>query len=351
VNAAFPLSTLGTLDRRLESALQQGGSRLETLRGAEPLGAKDAAMSLLRIHDLHTAPILRLNGSERWQHHPVVSELKMRLEADYLATIEELDSRRNWNLPDDAVSAIRVIAATDRVPRLYEWLASEATYADVLKFIGLEGGPDGGFDDLVAICQVGLDGEAKLELARNYWDEMGQGDLTAVHTQLHGQMVEALQLASVARRAQPVEALHRSILGSILATNRWLQPEMLGALGLIELQAGPRCRKVVAALERTRASKRAPPFYQEHARVDPHHGKSWLGNVIAPLAATNPAMGRRMVRGARWRSIVNRAFISAVSCQLGLLPDAHPRSEEGSESSEAGHSERTAVRKLASAPS
>jgi Iron-containing redox enzyme len=347
VHAAFPLSSLGTLDRRIEVALEQGGNRLEMMRGAEPLGAKDAAMSLLRIHDLHGAPISRLDGPERWQHHPVVSELKIRLEAAYLAMLEGIDGTRDCDLPDNAADAIRVIAATDRVPRLYQWLASEATAAQVLEFIGLEGGPDGGFDDLVAICQVGLVGEAKLELARNYWDEMGRGDPSAVHTQLHGQMSQALQIVGVPRRAQPLEALHRSILGSLLATNRWLQPEMLGALGIIELQAGPRCRKVVAALERTGAPERALPFYQEHATVDPHHGKSWLSKVIVPLATGNPEMGHRMVRGARWRSAVNGQFLAAVSRRFGLLSAAPARVEHWWESPDSGQADTVAEKEYA----
>jgi hypothetical protein len=69
----------------------------------------------------------------------------------------------------------------------------------------LEGGPDGGFDDLVALCQVGLAGSAKLELGKNYWDEMGQGDLAGVHTQLHDDLVAAIAMPTVPRAQQPVE--------------------------------------------------------------------------------------------------------------------------------------------------
>ncbi len=40
----------------------------------------------------------------------------------------------------------------------------------------------------------------------------------------------------------PIAALERVALGGALATNRWLQPEMLGRSALLELQAGPRYR-------------------------------------------------------------------------------------------------------------
>src|SRR5690606_14819282 len=106
-------------------------------------------------------------------------------------------------------------------------------------------------------------------------------------TELHHRLVQALGLQVVPRSKQPTEALERSVLGSLLATNRRLQPEMVGALGLIELQAGPRCRKVVKALRRLDAPADAFPFYEEHAVADPRHGKDWVDHVVATLG-TDP---------------------------------------------------------------
>ena len=64
-------------------------------------------------------------------------------------------------LPEEPVAALRALAARDRLPGPYKWLAREASYDELVWFLALEGGPDGGFDDLVAVCQVGLDGSAK----------------------------------------------------------------------------------------------------------------------------------------------------------------------------------------------
>ena len=164
----------------------------------------------------------------------------------------------------------------------------------------------------MAACQIGLDGTAKLELARNYWDEMGNGDLARVHTELHRKLSRALDLRCPPREHQPVEALERSVLTGLLATNRWLQPELLGALGLLELQAGPRCRKVVAALERIGAGDDALDFYAEHATIDPRHGKDWVDKAVAPLE-DDPRWAAGIVRGARWRSIVNAGFFAAMA--------------------------------------
>jgi hypothetical protein len=102
------------------------------------------------------------------------------------------------------------------------------------------------------------------------------------------------------------------LLCTAFATNRRLQPELVGALGLIELQAGPRCRQVVRGLKRLRAGQDALAFYQEHADADPRHGKAWLDHVIAPLS-TEPWWASGMVRGAVYRSAVNAAFFDLVA--------------------------------------
>jgi pyrroloquinoline quinone (PQQ) biosynthesis protein C len=155
-----------------------------------------------------------------------------------------------------------------------------------------------------------------MELATNYWDEMGNGDPGAVHTTLHDRLVEAIDMPRIPREEQPVSALARSALGGLLATNRWLQPEMLGALGLIELQAGPRCRLVLQGFDRLGAPAAAYPFYEVHAEVDPRHGKDWLEKAIEPTLAQWPAWGPRIVRGALWRSAVNSAFLDDVTHTL-----------------------------------
>ncbi len=118
------------------------------------------------------------------------------------------------------------------------------------------------------------------------------------------------------RAELPVEALERVALGGLLATNRWLQPEMLGALGLLELQAGPRCRLVLQGFDRLGAPPGAYPFYLEHAEVDPVHGKDWMDKAVVPTVAERPDWGPRIVKGAWWRSTTNLRFFEAVRSTL-----------------------------------
>ncbi len=162
----------GPLSPHLDAALVAGDGALDALIGAEPVDRRDLVLSLLSVHDVHLAPIERLGTKVRWQHHPALATLKYRLETAYLSELEGADAATAWDLPGDAVAAMRVLGRADLVPDIYRWVAEEADIDELVEFLALEGGPDAGFDDLVAVCQVGLAGEAKVELARNYWDEM-----------------------------------------------------------------------------------------------------------------------------------------------------------------------------------
>jgi hypothetical protein len=294
---------------RLDQALATGAVELDRLVGADALDLRDEVLALLAVHDLHLAPIEQLGDRARWQHHPAVAALKLRLEERYIERVAPNHEVGAAPSTVEAVAAVRALAAGDQVPAVYHWVAEDAGAAELIDFLALEGGPDGGFDDLVAACQVGIEGLPKVELARNYWDEMGRGDPAAVHTELHRRLVRATGMRSVPRSEQPLEALERSLLGSLLATTRHLQPEMVGALGLLEMQAGHRCRKVVQGLRRVGASDDALAFYAEHAAGDPRHGKDWLDHVITPLAA-DPRWAAGILRGAKWRAEVNRRFFA-----------------------------------------
>jgi hypothetical protein len=312
-----------TLAVCLEEALASGDpQRLDRLALARPAGRFDAMETLLGIYGLWTAPLPGLDGRERFQNHPAVASLKWRLEADYLALLDEWTGGGRPSSAD-ACAALRRIARRDD-DGVYDWLATTADEDQLRRFLALEGGPDAGFDDLVATCQVGLLGAPKVVMGANYWDEMGRGRVDDVHTVLHDRMAAALDLPRTPRSQLPLSSLDRTALNGLLATNRWLQPELIGALGLLELQAGPRCRKVVHALTRLDAPADALPFYEEHATTDPRHGKEWLDGIVTPLVEEHPAWGSRIVRGAAWRAEVNRRLFADA---LRLLQDEQtPRS-------------------------
>jgi hypothetical protein len=300
------------LSEMLEGEFGEATTPWPPLEGVQPEGPRDRALTLLAIYDLHTAPLERVGAKAQWATHPLVAGVKMRLETQWLRELDAAAEPLIGAAANDPVRAMRALAAKDRLPAIYKWIGDQASLDELRTFLAIEGGPDGGFDDLVATCQVGLSGAPKMELARNYWDEMGNGDPADVHTDLHRLMADVIELPGLAREQLPEAALHRTAFGGLLATNRWLQPEMIGALGLTELQAGPRCRLVLSAFERLGVPAQAHTFYRVHADVDPRHGKDWLDQSVAPLAVEHPEWARRMVRGAVWRWLINAELFNSL---------------------------------------
>jgi hypothetical protein len=306
------------LTARLERVLSEPVAFDAAPIDAHPTDDRDAITSLLSIYDLWTAPIGRLGGREAHQADPEIVRVKARLDAWFMERLD-LASPPRRAVGEDAVSTMRRIAAADLVPPVYEWLAEEATWEQLVTYLALEGGPDADFDDMVALAQVGIGGDPKVALGANYWDEMGRGDLAEVHTELHARLVEAVDMPRFERSELPLPALERTALNGLLATSRSLQPEMIGALGLLEMQAGPRCRAVVRALRRLDAPAASFPFYEEHARADPIHGKEWLNRVVRPLG-TEPRWAAGMIRGARWRATVNNRFFAGARTWCDQMP-------------------------------
>lgn len=281
--------------------------------------------TLLDIYEVLLGPVDADADRPHLGIDPDTFAVKWDLESQWLtelqakvALIDEVAATDPSSTPDDVTAAMRSCAAKNRIPAVYSWVAEEADRDQMVTFLGAEGGPDGGFDDLVAMAQIGLDGEPKMELATNYWDEMGNGDLNEVHTDLH--RTTSARLGLQRRLLSPAQmneaALERACLGGLLATNHTLQPEMLGALGMIELQAGPRCRMVLKGMQRLGIDERAQRFYEVHADVDPRHGADWMSRVIEPTAMTNPAWAKRMVAGASWRKVVNDRFLEGLLSEL-----------------------------------
>ena len=130
------------LSDQLASALREGGHALDLLRGAEPVDRRDLFLTLLAIYDLHTAPLEDVGDAVRFQHHPVLSELKGRLEAPWMAELEAAweaaGDLTDCTGPEKVVRAMRVVAARDRLPASYKWLAKTATWEQVVQFLALE---------------------------------------------------------------------------------------------------------------------------------------------------------------------------------------------------------------------
>lgn len=181
---------------------------------------------------------------------------------------------------------------------LFPWLAEHASLADLCWFLRQEMAGEAGFDDLVALAQLKLPAQPKLEMARNYWDEMGQGHEGGMHGPLLTQLGRSLPADDV----EPVwEALALGNLMVGLATSRSYAYHAIGALGVIELTAPGRAEQVNAALKRLHFDGAARRYYALHATLDVRHSQTWNREVLAPLVRAEPQTAPLLAEGALMR--------------------------------------------------
>ncbi len=181
---------------------------------------------------------------------------------------------------------------------LFPWLAQHASHDEMRWFLHQEMAGEAGFDDLVALAQLKLPARPKLEMARNYWDEMGQGNPGGMHGPLLSRLQEHLPPSS-----DPIvwEALALGNMMVALASSRSYAYQAIGALGVIELTAPGRAEQVNAGLKRLGFPGEARRYYALHATLDIRHCQTWTREVFAPLVAEEPRVAPLLAEGALLR--------------------------------------------------
>jgi hypothetical protein len=182
---------------------------------------------------------------------------------------------------------------------LFPWLAERASLSEMRWFLKQEMAGEAGFDDLVALTQLRLPERAKLELARNYWDELGQGKASAMHGPMLARLGEELDIENDGDAVW--ESLALANLMVALAANRRYAYQSLGALGVIEMTAPGRSERVNAGLKRLGVGGAARRYFALHASLDIKHSEAWNREVLRPLVAGNPELARPIAEGALLR--------------------------------------------------
>ena len=198
---------------------------------------------------------------------------------------------------------------------LFGWLETQATLDQMKWFLTQEAAGEAGFDDLVALTQVKLPPRPKLELARNYWDEMGRGALSGMHGPMLERTVEGLGLSPTIE-GTVWQSLCLANLMTALATTRryaWLS---VGALGVVELTAPTRVSCVDAGLKRLGCAPEQRKYFALHAHLDVEHSAAWNAEAIAPLVAETPECAQYIAEGALMRLICGEQCFETYRARL-----------------------------------
>jgi hypothetical protein len=204
---------------------------------------------------------------------------------------------------------------------LFDWLATGASLDQMKWFLTQEAAGEAGFDDLVAMTQVKLPERAKLELARNYWDEMGRGSAGGMHGPMLDRTVEELGLTPTIE-GTCWQSLALANTMTALAANRRYAWQSVGALGVVELTAPTRVDSIADGLKRLGAPPVARKYFQLHAHLDVEHSKAWNAEALAPLVEEDPARARPIAEGAMMRLVCGEQCFEAYRAYLWA--HAHP---------------------------
>jgi pyrroloquinoline quinone (PQQ) biosynthesis protein C len=183
---------------------------------------------------------------------------------------------------------------------LFEWLEARANLDQMRWYLLQEAAGEAGFDDLAAFTQVKLPPRIKLELARNYWDEMGRGNAKGMHGPMLHRLVEALDLnATIEDTVWESLALANAM--TAMATRRDYAWHALGALGAIELTAPARSAAVAAGLKRLGVAPKVRLYFDLHATLDVKHSAAWNAEALAPAVEEDPRRAIAIAEGALMR--------------------------------------------------
>ena len=183
---------------------------------------------------------------------------------------------------------------------LFPWLATQANMQQMRWFLKQEAAGEAGFDDLVAMTQIKLPTTAKLEMARNYWDEMGRGHQNSMHGLMLESTVKDLNLTPTIEDTV-WESLALANLMVALAMNRRYAYQSIGALGAVEMTAPTRVGYVNEGLKRLNVDFEARKYFQLHATLDIKHSEAWNKEVIYSLIKSNPQTAKPIAEGALMR--------------------------------------------------
>ena len=176
----------------------------------------------------------------------------------------------------------------------------EASREELRYFLKKKVAGEAGFADLVALAQIHLPTEAKLEPARNDWDEMGRGQEKG----MHGPMLE--QLASRAKilvLGEPVmwESIALGKPPAGMALNRDDAFHVVDALGVLEHMAPGRAVQANEGLRRGAFSPRACIYFPLHSTLDVKHSQAWNEHVLCPFSQERPELAQPVAEGLLMR--------------------------------------------------
>lgn len=241
-------------------------------------------------------------GQGDWQRTLERDHRMLRLEAAFLEELRSEICAEAAAVPTDPAAFLNwfeelKISGPGQNDDLFPWLAQHASPDQLKWFFEQEAAGEAGFDDLVAMTQVKLPVGPKLELARNYWDEMGRGNVRGMHGPMLIALSETLEVEPLIENTV-WESLALANAMTAMASSRRLAWHSVGALGVVELTAPGRSAMVAQGLRRIGLSDRERRYFDLHAVLDVKHSEDWNREALLPAVVEDPRRATAIAEGA-----------------------------------------------------
>jgi len=255
-----------------------------------------------------------------WRGEAAEAAERLLEEGEWLEQRREAVASRAAKAPRDADGFVAWFEALEtdgpgQGDLLFPWLAEIASMEEMRWFLTQEVAGEAGFDDLAAITQVKLSQRAKLEIARNYWDEMGRGNAKGMHGPMLEVIADRLHLQPMLDTTVP-ESLALANVMAGLACNRRYAYQSVGALGVIEQTAPSRAILVAQGLKRLGVPPEDRHYFDLHAVLDVKHSAAWNAEALHPLVSENPHVAPALAEGALMRLEAGAACFQRYRAEL-----------------------------------
>jgi hypothetical protein len=260
--------------------------------------------------------------SDGWQARIAEDAAMLRLEGGFVEDLREDVAAEAAAAPTDVDGFIEWFEALEDTGSgqgdpLFPWLAEKASKDELRWFLEQEAAGEAGFDDLVAMTQVKLPTRPKLELARNYWDEMGRGQEAGMHGPMLNSLVDTLALNPTIEGTVWESLALANAMTAMAATRRYAW-HSVGALGAIELTAPARSACTATGLKRVGLSGKQRRYFSLHAVLDVKHSEDWNREAIRPAVQQDPRRATAMAEGALIRLRCGERCFARYRAHFGL---------------------------------
>jgi len=273
---------------------------------------------LYKIYSLHST--LPSSGHETPENSYVLTKVRNLIENAFIKYLDrqipndffELISTNSENFWRDVKEQIRNHKA-DNHPLYEQFLRREASVDDIKYYLLQESAIDASTDDYVALTQIGTKNEIKMEMAKNFWDEMGNGDIDLVHSHLFMKALTSLKLdeMNIFDIFEP-ETFVCGNLQLMLALSRKYFYLSVGYFLAVEFMVPKRFGRVMLGWRRNNLDSGDEAYYKVHITTDVEHTRGWVENVVVPLLRKYPDSRQDILRGVYFRLFTSTRYLDAL---------------------------------------